>query len=142
MGRVVTASLLVACIIPLWLIATGFLVVTIPISLAFALPGLVALGICLRSSRRNEWGRVAAWAAWSLAPLSFLAVLALAPIHLHEFIGWGAACDAIAQDCSPQPLQGLAHTAPLDAFAAAAAGTVWLIALARRRDRLASRLPQ
>jgi hypothetical protein len=116
----------------LWLVGVACLAGAALVGAVPALPGLCALAICTRHARRGQFGAVEAWAAWSLAPLGFLSIISLASIHLHEFTGRGAGCDAMAQDCSPQVLQGLAHTASLAAFVAAAILTVVLIVHSRR----------
>jgi len=123
---------LLTFIILLWLIGTALLADVWLIGLVLLIPGIVVLGLCVRSTLREDWGSVAAWAAFSLAPLGCLAIIALAHVHLPEFIGLGPSCDAIAQTCGPQIGQGLMHALPLIVLVVAGLATLRLIATSGR----------
>ena len=125
---------LLIVIILLWLAGVALLGDTWPIGFALLIPGLCLLALCLRSARTENWGAVAAWAAFSLAVLACEGLIALANVHLHEFTGLGSNCDAIAQTCGPQMGQGIVHSLPLLSFLAAGIVTLRLIRAARGRD--------
>lgn len=121
-----------ALIILLWLVGVAFLGDAAPYGAVLAVPGLVMLSMAIRNVRKQRWDSAVAWAACSLVPLVFLAIPALTVIHLHEFMGGGLSCDAMAQNCNPQPVQALAHTVSLDAVLLATIATLWLLARMRR----------
>lgn len=126
--------LLLGSIVSLWLVGTAFLANAWIIGIILAVPGLLALTLCARQALKGRWGAATAWAWCSLGPLPFLGIFALANIHLHEFTGSGSRCDAMAQSCDPQVVQGLAHALSLVSFIAAGMATLRLIAIERETD--------
>lgn len=123
--------LLLVFVTALWVLGVAFLVSAWVVGIAFLIPGLVLLALCGGNARLRNNGSVAAWAACTLAPLGCLVILAVANVHLHEFTGGGAGCDSMAQDCSPQVAQGIAHLVSLGAFIAAGILTLCLIAVSQ-----------
>jgi hypothetical protein len=117
----------------LWLLGVALIADVRVVALVLLVPGLAVLALCARHVRKGDFDSVAAWAACSLAPLAFLAVIALGRVHLHEFTGRGSACDYMAEDCGPQLAQGIVHVLPLSMLVLAGIATLGLIALARRR---------
>jgi hypothetical protein len=128
---------LLVAIILLWLVGVGLLTNAWLAGFILMIPGLAALGWCIRDARRGNWGSVVAWAACSLALLACLSLFAVANVRLHEFTGSSPNCDPFLEDCSRQVGQGIIHTVPLAAFVLAAVFTLRLIRAARRLERSA-----
>jgi hypothetical protein len=128
---------LLVTIILLWLLGVLFLVDSWFPGIVLLIPGLGALGLCLREARRGGWGSVVAWAACSLAVLACLALFAVANVRLHEFTGSSPNCNAFLEDCSRQVDRGVAHLVPLVAFLVAGVLTLRLMRVARREERAA-----
>ncbi|MGH2448046.1 MAG: hypothetical protein ACRDFS_05520 [Chloroflexota bacterium] len=126
-------TLLIAIIV-LWLLGVVFLSSAWIAGLVLLIPGLFLLGLCCRQAWKGNWGAAAAWAGCSYAPLAIIAIFALGNIHVHEFTGGGATCDAMAQDCNPQVAQGIAHSLSLAALVATGILTLRFIRVARHEE--------
>lgn len=130
-----TETTLLTIIAALWLIGVAALGDTIVIGIILTLPGLCALALAARQARAGRYESVAPWACCALVLLAFLGILSLANVHLHEFTGArpGWNCDAMAQSCEPQPLQGLVHVLSLLSFVAAGVVILRLISYSSHR---------
>ncbi len=125
---------LLACIIVFWVVGVALLGDTVIVGAVLTVPGFCALGLAGYQARKECYEAVAPWACCALVLLSFLGILSLANFHLHDFTGAGPGwnCDAMAQNCDPQPLQGLLHAGSLLSFIAAGIATLVLIRYSAR----------